>query len=42
MSGKDLPMQLVKLESNFEEYPLGQLGKKPTGKPLSFNTLRSS
>src|SRR3712207_1922103 len=38
MSGKDLPMQLVKLESNFEEYPLGQLGKKPTGKPLSFNT----
>ena len=38
MSSKDLPMQLVKLESNFEEYPLGQLGKKPTGKPLSFNT----
>src|SRR5918998_1311983 len=38
MSGKDVPTQLVKLESNFEEYPLGQLGKKPTGKPLSFNT----
>jgi hypothetical protein len=38
MSGKDVPTQLVKLESNFEQYPLGQLGKKPTGKPLSFNT----
>jgi Replication initiator protein A len=38
MSGKDLPTQLVKLESNFEEYPLGQLGKKPTGKPLLYNT----
>lgn len=38
MSSKDLPTQLVKLESNFEEYPLGQLGKKPTDKPLSFNT----
>jgi hypothetical protein len=38
MSGKDLSTQLVKLESNFEEYPLGQLGKKPTGKPLLYNT----